>query len=275
MVSMAVIIAMVVTLFISLFLPIIIYIIYGVKNKGKGVWLAWLLGAVGFFVPQVLIRLPILSALSTNNGFLSFATQHYVLYCLVLAFTAGLFEVAGRYGVAKIMKKNLTFEKGMAAGLGHGGIEAMILIGMTYINNLTYAWMINSGNFDLMVEQVKNMGVDTESLLAVKDILVSSGPVLYYLAGYERILTMIFHVALSLLVCYFVYCGKDLQGILICLALHFAADFVTPLLNGLSTPYLGNMISENTAYMLVYIYLTAIAAGSIVFICKLRKRWKA
>lgn len=271
MVSTSVITAMAVTLFISLFLPILIYVAYGVRNKGKGVWLAWLLGAVGFFVPQILIRLPVLSMLSLSQGFVAFAEGHYVLYCLALAFTAGLFEVAGRYAVAKIMAKNLTFEKGMAAGLGHGGIEAMLIVGITYINNLVYAGLINSGSFDLIVEQSKNMGVDTQSLLAVKDILVGSGPVVYYLAGYERILTMIFHVAMSLLVCYLVWKGKGLKGILICLALHTAVDFVTPLLNGLSTPYLGSVISQSTAYVLVYLYLTVVAAGAIVFICKINK----
>lgn len=273
MVSTSVITAMAVTLFISLFLPIIIYVAYGVRNKGKGVWLAWLLGAAGFFVPQILIRLPILSVLSLSQGFVAFAEGHYVLYCLALAFTAGLFEVAGRYAAAKIMAKNLTFEKGMAAGLGHGGIEAMLIVGITYINNLIYVGMINSGSFDVIVEQTKSMGVDTESLLAVKDILVGSGPLLYYLAGYERILTMILHVAMSLLVCYFVWKGKGIKGILICLALHTAVDFVTPLLNGLATPYLGSVVSQNTAYVLVYLYLTAIAVGSVVFIIKMKKWW--
>lgn len=280
MVSTSVIIAMVVTLFISLFLPIIIYIAYGVKNKGKGVWLAWLLGAAGFFVPQILIRLPILSALSLSQGFVTFAEGHYVLYCLALAFTAGLFEVAGRYAVAKIMAKSLTFEKGMAAGLGHGGIEAILLVGFTYINNLIYVWMINSGAFSLIsgtngwvAMPPEDMAVYEESLRAVQEILTGSGPIIFYLAGYERILTMIFHVAMSLLVCYFVWKGKGIKGIIICLALHTAADFVTPLLNGLATPYLGSVVSQNTAYVLVYLYLTAIAMGSAVFIIKMRKKW--
>ncbi len=280
MVRTSVIIAMVVTLFISLFLPIIIYITYGVKNKGKGVWLAWLLGAAGFFVPQILIRLPILSVLSLSQGFVAFAEGHYVLYCLALAFTAGLFEVAGRYAVAKIMAKNLSFEKSVAAGLGHGGIEAMLIVGITYIFNLIYVWMINSGIFR-MVSGIngwvaippEDMAVYQESMLAVQEILTGSGPVIYYLAGYERILTMIFHVAMSLLVCYFVWKGKGIKGILICLALHTAADFVTPLLNGLATSYLGSVVSQNTAYVLVYLYLTAIAVGSVVFIIKMRKRW--
>ena len=45
MVSTTTILAVLVTLFISLILPVISYIVYGAKNKGKGVWSGWLLGA--------------------------------------------------------------------------------------------------------------------------------------------------------------------------------------------------------------------------------------
>ena len=61
MVPSATIITVSITLFICLALPVIVYLVYGVKNKGKGVWTAWLLGAAGFFVFQILLRSPILS----------------------------------------------------------------------------------------------------------------------------------------------------------------------------------------------------------------------
>lgn len=274
MVSTSVIIAICVTLFISLLLPILIYVIYGVKNKGKGIWTAWLLGAAGFFVFQVIIRLPILSILSLNQSFISFAENHYILYCLALAFTAGLFEVAGRYAAAKIMnKRGITFKKGFAAGLGHGGIEAMLIVGMTYINNLIYIAMINTGSFDAIVEQTAQLGTDTSSLVMVKDTLINSSPVIFYLAGYERILTMILHVALSLIVCYFVWKKKDAVGIIICLAFHTIVDFITPLISGLTADYLENSISINISYVLVYIFLTIVAVVSIIVIYCLKKSW--
>ena len=87
MVGTASILAMVVTLLISTVLPILVYIIYGVKNKGKGVWTTWLIGAAGFVVMQLIIRTPILSLLSLNAGFVTFATEYYTLYVFVLAFT--------------------------------------------------------------------------------------------------------------------------------------------------------------------------------------------
>lgn len=273
MVGTSTIIAICVTLCISLILPLVIYIIYGVKNKGKGVWTAWLLGAAGFVVLQLFIRLPILSVLGLSEGFQLFATNHYVIYCLVLAFTAGLFEVAGRYAVAKILSRKMTFERGVAAGLGHGGIEAMLLIGMTYINNLIYCIMINTGSFATIIAQTEAAGVDASQLVAVEEALINTSSVTFLLAGYERILTMILHLALSLIVCYFVSCKKDWQGILICLACHTVVDFVTPLLSGLATEYMGNVISANTSYVIVYAFLTVVAVVSGIVIVKLKKKF--
>lgn len=274
MVSIATVIAVCVTLFISLILPIVVLIVYAIKNKGKGIWTAWLLGAAGFFVMQIIIRLPILSILSTNAGFTFFATNHFVLYSFILAFTAGLSEVIGRYVVAKILSKNLTFERGIAAGLGHGGIEAMLVIGMTYVNNIIYILMINLKQFDAIIDQTAALGVDTSGLVMIKEQLINANSSIFYLAGYERILTMIAHVALSLLVCYFVMKKKDILGIGICVVLHCCMDFVAPLVNGMSTEYLGNIISTTTAYIIVYVFLTLVAVLAVILIKHIYKNWK-
>ena len=153
MVSTATILFVVFSLFVSLILPVLLLILFAARNKKQGLVSAWLLGAAGFFVTQILIRLPILTALQSQSWFLAFARNHLFLYAFGLAFTAGLFELAGRFAVAKCLRKNLTYKRSLAAGLGHGGIEAMILIGMTYINNLIYIAMINSGAFDMVLAQ--------------------------------------------------------------------------------------------------------------------------
>ena len=276
MVSTGAFIGIVLTLIVTLLGPIVAMIVYGVKNKGKGVWKAWLLGAAGFFVLQVLIRLPILSVLGTFPWFQQFAEKQYLVYCLILALTAALFEVVARFAVAKLLQKNMNYQQGVAAGLGHGGIEAMILIGMTYVNNLLYAVMINSGSFDAMVAQTGAMALPNaaelvEQLNQVKTALVETPAYAFYLAGYERILCVLFHTAMSLLVCYMVSKKKALLGIGIAFAAHFAVDFVSPVINGLATPYLGNVISQGTAYVLVYGFLTAVAAGSVALIVRLRR----
>lgn len=275
MVGMKTVVAVCITLFISLLLPLVVYVIYGIRNPKKGVWEAWLLGAAGFFVMQIIIRTPILNVLSLNQSFLDFAKNHYVMYCFDLALTAALFEVVGRYLVAKVMSKKLTFERSFAAGLGHGGIEAIIIVGMAYINNIIYIALINTGGFDSLVAQSAGLGVDISSLVAVKDALIGTKSYIFLLAGYERILTMIAHVALSMLVCYFVSRKKDLTGILICLALHFVMDFVSSVVSGMATSYLGNMISSNASYAIIYVFLTAVAAAAVMGIRYFKKKFNA
>lgn len=145
MVPISTVVACVITLLVSLVLPIVVLIGFTAKNKKQGIVSAWLLGAAGFFVTQILIRLPILTVLQSQSWFAVFAQNNPFIYAFGLAFTAGLFELAGRYAVAKLMEKKLTWKRSLAAGLGHGGIEAILLIGMTYVNNLIYIAMINTG----------------------------------------------------------------------------------------------------------------------------------
>lgn len=276
MVSTASMIAIIITLFITLIAPVIVWIIYGVKNKGKGVWKAFVLGAAGFVLLQMIIRMPILNIVSLIPGFGTFVAEYYVVYCLILAMTAALFEVVARFGVAKILQKKINYEQGVAAGLGHGGIEAILIVGMTYINNLLYAIMINTGSFQGMIQDaLRTSGPEVaEQLIMVMDSLVEAPSYLFYLAGYERVLTVIFHTAMSLLVCYLVYKKKAVLGVGIAFVAHFLVDFIAPLINGLATPYLGSVISEGTAYVIIYSFLTVVAIASFVVIVMIGKKWK-
>ncbi len=273
MVSTFSIIAIVTTLIVSTLLPLIFAIIWCVKNKGKKMISALLLGALGFFVMQIVIRTPILSLISQINVFLDFVSSNYVLYCLILAFTAALFEVIARYGVAKILRKDLSFERSFAAGLGHGGIESIIIIGMTYISNLVLSFMINTNTFDIIVEQTSTQGINASNLTAVKEQLIGTNPSTFLLGGFERILTITIHIGLTVLVWYFVKHKKDIIGILICLLAHFAVDFVGGFVQGLATDYLGNVISLTTSYIIIYSFLAVIAVASVMFIVKIRKKW--
>lgn len=274
MVSVSTIIAVIITLGIVTIVPLGAYILYGVKNKGKGVWVAWLIGAAGFFVMQILIRVPILSVVQLIPGFMSFVENYYILYCAMLAVTAAGFELVARIVVAKIMSKNLTYEKSFAAGLGHGGIESIFLIGTTYLNNILYIIMINTGVYDKMVAESGATGATYDQLISVKEQLVNMSSATFYLAGLERVLTMIIHLALTLIVCYCMKNGHLLKGAVICMLVHTAVDFVTPMISGLATPYLGNVISTNTSYVLVYSFLGLVTVGCIVDIKIVTDKWK-
>jgi len=265
MIPIASIAACFITLFISLFLPILLLVVYAAKHKKQGILSAWLLGAVGFFVTQMLIRLPILTALQNQSWFLSFTNSHLFAYAFGLAFTAGLFELAGRFAVAKLMGKRLTRNRSLAAGLGHGGIEAMLLVGMTYVNNLVYIVMIHSGAFDAAISQAAAAGTDVVQLELIRTQLLSTSPILFLLAGFERLLAMTGHVAMSMLVCFGVAHRKVLPCVLLCLGIHTLMDLTA----GLSL-----VLPQSAAYPIIYAVLTIMAVLSLFVIRELFRRWK-
>ena len=265
MISVSTIAACCVTLFVSLLLPALVLILFAVKHRKQGIVSAWLLGAAGFFVTQILIRLPILTALQSQSWFLSFAQNHLFAYAFSLAFTAGLFELAGRFAVAKLMHKRLTLRRSLAAGLGHGGIESMVLIGITYINNLAYIAMINTGTFDTTLAQAAAMGVDVTQLELIRQQLLTASPGLFLLAGFERILAMTGHTAMSLLVCYGVAHGKTVICTLLCLGIHTLMDLTA----GLSL-----VLPQSLAYPIIYAILIVMAVISLFVIRELFRLWK-
>ncbi len=268
MISTLTIITCFVTLFVSLILPIIAISVLSFRNRAGKTLSAWLLGAAGFVVTQLLIRVPILTALQNQAWFVSFGQNNLFLYAFTLAFTAGLFELAGRFVVAKLMQKNLNFKRGLAAGLGHGGIEAMILIGITYLNNILYIFMINSGTFDAVVKDAVTAGVDVSALLLVKEQLIASSPALFLLAGFERLLAMTGHVAMSLIVCYGVASGNTMNATLVCLGIHTLMDLTA----GISL-LIGNGLSQTAAYVIIYAILVVMAVLSIFVIRNIRRKW--
>lgn len=259
------VISIMLTLFVSVILPLAFLVIYALRNQKQGIWSAWLLGALGFFVPQILIRIPILTALSRRNGFIAFAQTHPLIYGLALAFTAGLFEVVGRCAVARVLKRKLTYRRALAAGLGHGGIEAILITGLVYVSNLVYVVMLQTGSLDAQIAQA----ADPTALLAIKDGLVNTSWVLFLLAGFERLLAMTCHAAMSMLVCYGVSRGKAAPTIF-AFAMHVGMDSVASI-----SQMISKGLSLTTAYTIIYILLMGFTVLAIVILKNIRARWAA
>ena len=264
------IVSIIVTLFVSFILPLAFLVGYALGHKKQGIWSAWLLGALGFFVPQILIRLPILTGLSQSAGFAAFAQNHPVAYGFGLAFTAGLFEVVGRYAVARCLKKNLAYRRALAAGLGHGGIEAILITGLAYLSNVVFLVMLQTGGFEAAIAQTTAAGGDVTPLLTAKDALMNTPWTMFLLAGYERLLAMTCHVAMSMMVCYGVHTNRVLPWTLGCLAVHTCMDFIASI-----SLFIGRGLTLAAAYTIIYILLTAITVLSILILQNIRSRWEA
>ena len=212
--------AMVFTLLVCFGVPVLLWVLLARGHRGTS--LVVLAGAAGFVVPQLVIRLPLLSWLQTTAWFGAFAQGAPLLYVLALAFTAGLFETAGRYCVFRwLVKAPLSRHTAIAAGVGHGGSEAILLVGTTYINNLVLSLLINSGSVPA--------GVPSMDVLA--GLLAGTPAASYLAAGFERLCTMAFHIFLTLLLAYCWARGKRSAGFWACVGLHTLADTLIPLSN--------------------------------------------
>lgn len=131
-----------------------------------------LLGALTFFVFQGLLRIPLLQfVLPRSTAYTLFQFTRPGLFLVFLSLTAGLFEEIGRYLVMKKFMAGAPAAQAVAFGIGHGGIEAILLVGVNLV------LVASTGAFAI--------GPASGQFLA---------------AGVERITAMVFHVCLTLLV---------------------------------------------------------------------------
>lgn len=254
MVSTASLAAMFFTLLLSLFLPVGLVFYY--YRKYRFSLKAFFTGAAVFFFFQIILRVPMLVFLSSQPWFSDLSVNLFFSAVVIGGFTAGLFEECGRYlGFRFILHKELSWENGLAYGLGHGGIEAIILVGLTYINNIVLSLMINSGTFDRFA--APQLGAEAS---LIKSQLVNLPAHVFATAGVERALTLLIQIALSLTVLYAV---KRRQPLFL-----LAAILLHTVLNA-GAVYLQ---AANAGVWLIELYVAAFAAAAFYLIIKSR-RW--
>lgn len=154
-----------------------------IGKKYGGKWRWFFLGALVFFVSQICIRLPILQLVLPRFGWFYLMQASPVAYGLFLGGTAALAEEGGRLLVKVILQKKARLSdgigQGLALGLGHGGIEAILLVGL---NALVLTVLI---------------AVGLESTIPG---LAAVAPSDFMVGALERLFTMGFHVGATLLV---------------------------------------------------------------------------
>lgn len=248
MVSSLSIAAMCATLALSALYAIVLCALVCRGQKG---WVrCFLAGMLGFFVPQVCVRLPLLSLPAAQLLPLWLGGAGYTVF---LAATAGLAETAGRALVfGLVLKKARTFRTALAAGAGHGWIEAMLLVVPTYVNNLVLSALLNAqGTAGLTA-----LGVGEAAAQQAASLLAGTPGAMFLAAGSERLMAVTFHVLASVLLASFFARGKAARGFLAVWAAHTAFDCLTPLLSALGGAPLA-LIALETALAVVLSALTA------------------
>lgn len=190
MIPQSEIVIMALTGIAAVLLPFIFMLILSRKFKIR--WLPLILGIAIFIVfALILEQIMHVSVLQPQpDGTIPLINQAPWLYVLYGIFAAGIFEETGRLLAFLIMKRHYKdIDSAVSYGIGHGGIEAAVIVGIGMLNGIILSILMNSGS-------------DTLSSLPVtqEDIITSQPWYMYAIALAERILAMSLHIGLSIIV---------------------------------------------------------------------------
>lgn len=197
-VSSGAIAGIIVSMVVSIPGPVVLLLIW--RHKKKCSLLPALAGAVTFIAAALVLEsIPKYFLFSAQNSVSAYILSHAWAYGLVGALLAGVFEECGRYVTMRFFLRNHSAkETCISYGIGHGGIECILLVGFGMLSNLMLALAINSGTTALLVNGLPaEQAAVYESAFAV---LAASGFGTYLWGIWERIFTMIFHISMSVLV---------------------------------------------------------------------------
>lgn len=155
------------------------------------------------------------------------------LYALYGGLMAGLFEETGRYlcfafALKKYQAKNAN---ALMYGAGHGGFEAIVIVGLNMINNIAWSLMINAGNAAQLTGSLS--GDALQQAEQSINLLVSTPSYQFLMGGVERVLAIALQIALSVLIWFAVKCNGKLWLYPAAIAIHFVVDAVAVILSGL------------------------------------------
>ena len=149
------------------------------------------------------------------------------LYYVYAALAAAVFEETGRLIAMKFwMKKWLDFPNALMYGIGHGGVEAILLGGFSGSSNLVAMLMINSGAMQTTLAALPAESAN-QTVSQLSALWTTPAP-LFFVSGIERISAIILHIGLSLLIYRAVKAGKCRTAAftaVLAYGIHFIVDF--------------------------------------------------
>ena len=179
-----------INLLLSMSLPLGLAFLLVFRDKRRAK--ALLLGIITFLIFQVFTRIPLLQLVLPNQvWYILFTYEQPLLYLFLLALSAGLFEEIGRYLIMKKWLSKGSFMEVFTFGVGHGGIESILIVGL---------------------------GVMLSDVSSVDDFSLIMG-------GVERVFAMCMHVAFSFLV-YTQISKRQKYGLVLSILAHTFVNFI-------------------------------------------------
>lgn len=203
------------------------------RRLGVG-WRYFAYGALIFLLFQLVTRVPLVQLIQSQIApALQASRTLLVAWIALLSLTAGLAEEIGRYvGYRWLMRREeKTWPKAIMYGVGHGGLESMLLVGGLVLLGLINLLALSATNVDALPISPEQRAQLLQQIAAVR----AQPDWLPLVGAWERVWTIAFHVAMSVVVLQ-VFRRGSMRWLYLAIAAHALVDFVAtgvPVLLGL------------------------------------------
>ncbi len=167
------------------------------KLKNRETWLpSVFIGAGTFFVFAMILEQLLHAAM------IPIVSGSAVLMSVYGALAAGIFEETGRFVAYKtLMKRHYSTKNALYMGIGHGGCEALLLVGVNFISYAVIALTVNVLGIDRFIQMSTAGNAEiAETIRTQLDSIAGIGAITVVQAIYERIIAMTFHICMSAVV---------------------------------------------------------------------------
>lgn len=209
---------------LAITIPVVLIVAWKMYTK-RSLVPFWVGVMVFIAFSRMLEMIPHSLFLLSSNPVSKAINGNVVLYVIYAATVAALFEETGRYLAFRfVLTKHPNKETAVTYGIGHGGIECILVLGVTYIQYYAYGQLINNGSMDKMLSAYKDSSQSVDALNQLITNIKGVTKMTCYMADLERISAMMVQVALSILVFQAVYVAGKKYMYWVAVALHFLMD---------------------------------------------------
>ena len=209
---------------LAITIPVVLIVAWKMYTK-RSLVPFWVGVMVFIAFSRMLEMIPHSLFLLSSNPVSKAINGNVVLYVIYAATVAALFEETGRYLAFRfVLTKHPNKETAVTYGICHGGIECILVLGVTYIQYYAYGQLINNGSMDKMLSAYKDSSQSVDALNQLITNIKGVTQMTCYMADLERISAMMVQVALSILVFQAVYVAGKKYMYWVAVALHFLMD---------------------------------------------------
>ena len=223
--------------FLAIVIPVAVSLLWKFRKKER--FTTILIGAAVFLVFALILEKLIQNVLIfptqmmlPDHAASRFINARPVLWAFIVGLFPGVFEETGRLVAFKtVLRRRKNRETSISYGIGHGCFEVMMILGVTYIEYLVFAVMINQGVFQTIIDQAAAKAPSqVDAIYDMAAQIAGFTAVDLGVAVFERIFAVLFHIGASILVFYACKYKKKFWLYPLAILLHTAMDFIAGLM---------------------------------------------